>query len=220
MTKARRPVKRTYSSPLRAEQTRSTRARIIDAAAAQFAKHGYAAVSIDAIAEAAGVSRATVFTAVGGKPALLAASYAAAFALAAGGGEGIPLVERPRAAVVHAETTAEGYLAAYAALATDISLHLAAINEAMREAAASDADVRALFDHEYAYRRRGADRIVAETAKRAPLREGIDRKEAADAVWVLNDPSVFFMLVHRSGWSPDRYREWLARALENELLGT
>jgi AcrR family transcriptional regulator len=218
MTKRAAPVKRAYSSPLRVEQARATRSAIIDAASALFAAHGYAAVSVDAIAESAGVSRATVFATVGGKPALLDGAYAAAFQRAAGGPEGVPLKERPRGAAVHDEKTAQGFLAKYTALATEICVHLAAINEAVREAAASDDDVRALFDREYKRRRLGADHIVAETAKRGRLRKGIDRRAAADVVWVLIDPSVFFLLVHRSGWSREQYRAWLARALEHELL--
>jgi AcrR family transcriptional regulator len=217
MTK-RRAVKRTYSSPLREEQARATRRALIDAAARLFADRGYVSVSVDAIAEAAGVGRATVFTAVGGKAQLLRSAYGDAFARAAGGGEGVPLVERPRGEVVHREKTARGYLAAYTALATDICIHLAKLNEAVREAAAFDDDARGMFETAYAERRRGADMIVRETEKRGPLRKGLDKKEAADAVWVLNDPSLFHALVNRCGWSPDRYREWLFEALVLQLL--
>ena len=48
-------VKRPYSSPLRAGQARLTREAIVDAAARLFSEKGYAAVSLDDIAEAAGV---------------------------------------------------------------------------------------------------------------------------------------------------------------------
>ena len=40
---------------------------IVDAAAGLFIAHGYGGTTVDAIAEAAGVSRKTVFTSVGGK---------------------------------------------------------------------------------------------------------------------------------------------------------
>ena len=219
MIKLPRKVKRVYASPLRDEQARATRTAIIDAAGALFADQGYAGVSVDAIAKAAGVGRATVFTSVGGKPELLKCAYRAAFARAAGGGEGIALVDRPRAAEIHAQRTARAYLASYTALARDICIHLSRINEAVREAAGSDAEVRELFDASYAERRRGGDRIVAEVRKRAPLRKGLEPHAAADIVWVLNDPSVFFLLVHRRGWTAERYEAWLVRALESELLG-
>ena len=56
---------RSYTSPVRADQARQTRKRIVDAGAALFAERGYGATTIDAIAEAAGVSRKTVFDSVG-----------------------------------------------------------------------------------------------------------------------------------------------------------
>jgi AcrR family transcriptional regulator len=218
MVKRARRVKRPYSSDLRRDQARATASALVETAFALFSSQGYAAVSIDAIAKAAGVGRATVFASVGGKPALLKAAYGLAFARAAGGEPGVPLVERPRSQVVHTQKTAHGYLVAYAELATDIMKHLAQINEAVREAAPGDAAVKELLDSAYAERRRGADRILAETAKRAVLRPGLDNAAAADAIWILNDPSVYYALVFRRNWPPERYRDWLIRALEAELL--
>jgi AcrR family transcriptional regulator len=218
MTKVRKRVKRTYASPLRDDHARATQAGIVDAAGALFAEKGYSAVSIDAIAERAGVGRATVFTSVGGKPALLKAAWAAAFARAAGGGEGVRLIDRPRSIEVGSEKSARGYIKGYAALATALFGHLARINEAMRDASSVDAEAKELFETTYAERRRGADRIVADVADRASLRKGIDPHDAADVVWVLNDPSVYYTLVHRRGWTTERYEAWLTRALEAELL--
>ena len=60
-------VKGVYRSALRDSQARATRKAIVDAAAALFIARGYGGTTIDAIAEAAGVSRKTVFTSVGGK---------------------------------------------------------------------------------------------------------------------------------------------------------
>jgi AcrR family transcriptional regulator len=220
MIKTRRRVKRPYSSPLRDDQARETSQAIVDAAAALFAEKGYAAVSVDAIASAAGVSRATVFTSVGGKPALLKAAYAAAFGRAAGDpGQAMPLVERPRSRAVRAEPTARGYIDAYSALAASIHHHLSGIHRALVEAAAADGEARELMERVLAERRRGADTIVADVRARAPLREGLDLVRAADAVWALIDPTWFHMLVHDRGWTEEQFREWLAHALASELLG-
>lgn len=218
MTKKKAPVKRTYTSPLREEHARATKQAIVDVAAALFAQKGYAAVSMDDVAEVAGVGRATVFKAVGGKPALLREAYAAVFARAAGGGEGVPLVQRPRALALFEEKDARRYLAGYAALATDISSHLAQLNEVVREAAASDAEARELFDTRYAERRRGADTIVRHVKERGGLREDVDPKELAEIVWLLNDPYTYFMLVVRSGWTKERYEQWLFESLATTLL--
>src|SRR3954451_14300142 len=64
-------VKRRYSSPLRARQAEQTRRGIVAAAGPLFVEVGYGRTSVDAVAEAAGVSRKTVFSAVGGKVELL-----------------------------------------------------------------------------------------------------------------------------------------------------
>src|SRR5271170_3098644 len=62
-----RPAKKSpYRSLLRAEQAAATRELVLDAATRLFVERGYAATSIDAIAEAAGVGRSTVFAASGG----------------------------------------------------------------------------------------------------------------------------------------------------------
>src|SRR5215510_13295482 len=90
-----RHVKRAYSSRLRAAQARQTRRSIVSAAARLFVEDGFGTTTIDAVADAAGVSRKTVFTAVGGKVALL--KLALDWAVA-GDDEPIPLADRPEIA--------------------------------------------------------------------------------------------------------------------------
>ena len=68
MTTAR---KRVYTSELRDAQARATRRQVVAAAGDLFAREGYGATTIAAVADAAGVSRKTVFSAVGGKVELI-----------------------------------------------------------------------------------------------------------------------------------------------------
>ena len=217
----KKPVKRRlYDSPLRADQARLTSQTIVDAAASLFGQNGYAAVSVDAIAEVAGVSRATVFNSVGGKPVLLREAFRVAFGRAAGGPDGpVPLVDRPRSREVRSRPTARGYLAGYAGICTALHRHMARVYEAIREGARADPEVAALWREVNEERRRGAATIVADVKARAPLRADIDEQAAADVVWVLNDPVHFQMLVLGRGWTEDQFAQWLARALEAELLG-
>lgn len=82
-------AKRAYSSPLREEAARRTRATIVDAAARLFVDRGYVSTTVRQIAEAAGVAVRTVFTAFpGGKSELfreaLDAAVAGGSAVAAG----------------------------------------------------------------------------------------------------------------------------------------
>ena len=43
-------------------------------------------------------------------------------------------------------------------------------------------------------------------------------EEARDLLWTLNSLAVHDLLVLRLGWSPERFRDWLAAALARELL--
>src|SRR6267378_378845 len=67
------PVKppRPYRSPRRAQSARTTRRLVLDAARALFLEHGYVGTTIEQIAARAGVSKPTVFAAVGSKRTLL-----------------------------------------------------------------------------------------------------------------------------------------------------
>jgi AcrR family transcriptional regulator len=212
--------RRRYASPLRADHASDTSRAVVEAAAALFSEKGYAAVSVDAIAQLARVSRATVFTSVGGKPALLKEAFRLAFGRAAGApGVSMPLVDRPLSREVRSRPTAHGYLSGYASICTSLHRHMAGVYEAIREGAHADAEVNELWVEANAERRRGAAIIVADVKARARLRAGLDENDAADAVWVLNDPVHFCMLVIGRGWSEEKFQDWLTRSLEAELLG-
>ena len=130
---------------------------IIEAAGRLFVERGYVATSIDAVAEAAGVGRATVFTSVGGKAALLKAAYDVAVV---GDDEPIPLPERPWARHVREGQTQGERIGRYAEMVTMIDGRYAPIYEAFRGAASADPEVRQLWLEIRAERRRGASNFV------------------------------------------------------------
>ena len=204
-----------YRSPLREAQAKATRLNIIDRAAALFVERGYGATSIEAIAEAAGVGRATVFTSVGGKAAVLKAAYDVAIV---GDDEPVPLPQRPWAqAVLHATTQAER-IARYADVITLVSGRVAAIYEVFRAAAGTDPDVRTLWEELRAERRGGAANFVGFITDLGPLRPDLDRRSAADIVWILNDPGLYHQLVLQRHWSPAKFRAWIAETMSAQLL--
>ena len=67
--------KRVYTSDLREAQARATRRQVVAAAGTVFAEHGFGATTVEDVARAAGVSRKTVFTSVGGKVDLLKLAF-------------------------------------------------------------------------------------------------------------------------------------------------
>lgn len=209
-------VKRPYESPLRQAQAGATRRAIIDAAAALFVERGYVATSIEVIAEAAGVSRATVFASVGGKKTLLKAAYDVALV---GDDEPIAFPDRPASLAVKAEPDPVRFLIGYAGLVTDINRRLAPIYEAVRGAASADPEVREVFEAIAVERRIGSANVVALLlAKGAHLRRDLDAEAAADVLWVLNDAGLYHLLVHRRGWAPERFGSWLPDTMRRELI--
>jgi AcrR family transcriptional regulator len=210
-----RSVKRAYRSPRRVEQARATRRAIVEAALRLFVARGYVATSVDAIAEAAGVSRATVFGVFGSKAALLKAAYDVALV---GDDEPVALPDRPASRAVRSEPDAGPMLDGYAAILRDVHGRLAPIYEAVRGAASADPEVRAVWERIGEERRIGAEHVVADVIARGAMRPDLDPVAAADVTWVLNDPGIYHLLVHRRGWPPDRFEAWLAGALRRELL--
>jgi AcrR family transcriptional regulator len=208
-------VKRPYRSTLRGAQAESTREVIIAAATRLFVEQGYAATSIEEIARAAVVSRATVFTSVGGKPTILKTALDVAIV---GDDEPVALPDRPRSVAIRAEPDPRKYLALYAELVTELGGRLAGIYEAVRGAAGADPDARGLWEAHLAQRRQGAANVVGDVLRKGMLREGIDREAAADVIWTLNDPGLYQMLVRRRGWTTKHYQAWLADTMIRQLL--
>jgi len=208
-------VKRVYQSSLRQRQARSTRRAIIGAASRLFAEHGYGATSVDQIAQAADVSRATVFASLGGKPALLKAAYDVAIV---GDDEPVPLPARPRSRLIQAEPDVHRFLVLYAGLVADIDRRVAGIYEAVRGAASADPAVATLWETIQRERRIGAGNVVDQVRSKAPLRDDLDLAAAADLVWVLIDPWLYHQLVTQRGWAHARFETWLGETLQAQLL--
>jgi AcrR family transcriptional regulator len=207
-------VKRPYQSTLRGAQAQSTREAVIAAATRLFAQQGYAATSIEEIAAASGVSRATVFTSVGGKPKILKTALDVAIV---GDDQAISLPERPRSKAIRAEPDPRKYLALYAELVTEMDGRVASIHEALRGAAGVDPDARALWESHLAQHRQGAANVISDLIQKGGIRPGLDVEAAADIVWLLG-PGTYHMLVNRRGWSPDRFRAWLTETFISQLL--
>ena len=215
MTKSGGSVKRVYSSGLRESQAKATRLLVIQAAARLFAKRGYAATSIDDIAATAGVGRATVFTSVGGKGALMKAAHDVAIV---GDDEPVSLPDRPQNRRIIENPDPREVLDGYAGLLTQMHARLSGINEALRGAAGADDEMRALWQKHQDDRHMGARHVVEALQRKGGLRDGLEPAAAADITWVHSDPGLYHQLVVQRGWSPGRYRDWLAATMKEQLL--
>jgi AcrR family transcriptional regulator len=201
--------------PLRSAKAAATRAAIIAAAGRLFTEHGYLETSVQLIADAAGVSRATVFNSVGGKAALLRAAYDVA---TVGDDAPVSLPQRPEALAIRAEPDPRRAIRMYAALVTSIGSRLAGIYEAFRSAAGVDPEVRAMWQQIQAERLAGARGFVQIISAKGPALPGPLAEAAGDLIWVLIDTSLYHRLVIERAWSRQRFQDWLARTMEAQLL--
>lgn len=207
-------VKRHYASAVRAEQVRATRRAVVEAARELFVRQGWSATSIEQVAAAAGVSRATVFT-VGGKPELLKLAYDTAIG---GDDEDVAVADRPAVRALSAAPDLDALVARYVELVVATDVRVAGIYLALRAAADADDRVRALFAEVQAQRLTGATGFVATLAVRGWLRPGLDPEVAADVLWTLLDPGLHAALVHDRGWPSERFAAWWERTLRAQLL--
>jgi AcrR family transcriptional regulator len=200
--------------PLREEQARLTRRRVVEAARHLFLTGGYSGTTIDAIARAAGVSVQTVYNAVGNKAAVLRAVYDTALA---GDDAALPVADRLTFRSVLAETSGRGCLARYAALARELGERVLPVL-ARISAEAGNPEVRELAETGERQRAEGTAEVARHVAERFGLAPGLTVAEAADILWTLTGPEAAIRLVQQRGWAWHRYEAWLAGAMADAIL--
>jgi AcrR family transcriptional regulator len=208
--------KQPYRSELRAQQAAATRQLVLDAATALFVERGYAATSIDLIADTAGVGRSTVFSAAGGKPWLLKTAYDRAIV---GDDEQVPLVRRPQIQRLFALTDPAEIVEGYVAVLSDAVQRVSRMYEVVRSAAGLDSEVHELWTDISDQRLEGANIIATLLQKKRGLRKGLTSAAARDLIWIYNDPGMHYALVEVRGWSQRRFHAWLLDTFNHQLLG-
>jgi AcrR family transcriptional regulator len=208
-------VKRDYRSALRTEQARTTRRSIVAAASQLFIENGYGATTIDAVAKAAGVSRKTVFTAVGSKVDLLRVAVDWAVA-----GDDLPVALADRAVLRHLldQPDPSVLLTGWARIQAEIGARVAALSRALEVAAGTDDEARSLLAQLQSQRLDGACAIVERLRALDALAADLTYQEAIDLAWLATDAALFDRLVQVRGWSTSRFAEWLGENLCRQLL--
>ena len=204
-----------YRSSRRAEQAEDTRQRILAAAGDLFAKHGYAATSVEAIAARAGVSVPTVYVVFRTKRDLLSRVIDVALT---GDDADVPVRERAWVLEVKAERDQGRQLALIARNVRSILDRAGAIHRIIREAAPSDPAIAKLLERHRRGRLAGQTEFISWVAARGPLRDGLDVKAAGEILWGLASPELHDLLTGTLGWSGDAYERWLGAALSAQLL--
>ncbi len=206
---------RQYRSTLRGEQVRATRRAVVAAARDLFVERGFAGTTIDAVAMRAGVSRKTVFNAVGGKAALLKVAWDWALV---GDDAPIALADRPAIRGMLEESDARSVVDRWAELVCEIAARLAPLYGVLQAAAQVDPDVAELHTTSERNRLGGARTFVEHVAEVGGLRHGLDVDRATEVAAVLMDPMPYQRLVTEAHWSMEEYVALIARMAGAALL--
>jgi TetR/AcrR family transcriptional regulator, regulator of autoinduction and epiphytic fitness len=191
----------------RQRQALWTRRLIVDASRKLFLQRGYAATTMDAIAEEAGVAVSTVYAAYRNKRTILRAIREAWH-------------EQTHAREINEEASRQ----------PDPERRLRMVAKATRRqwetggavvavyqgAAAADREAAAELREALRGRRAALDCVVE--GMNEALRPDLGEDRAAAILRALCRPEVYWELVEESGWSPDDYEAWLFETLTEQLL--
>lgn len=200
---------------VRAAKTIANRARMLSAAKELFIDRGYAATTMKAIAERAGMAVQTLYFTFANKRAILLELLDTEIA---GDAEPIATMDRPWFAEAVAAPPVEQIRLQVAAAAA-IHARVAAMLEVVRSAAATDPELAEIWQTNLAQRLTVQQRLVTELAAKTELREGVSVDRGADIALALTAPETYRLLVGERGWSAQEWREWVTGALTDQLLG-
>ena len=196
-------------------RTRLARTAVVDAARVLFSERGYPGTTVDAVSERSGVPPATVYRLFGSKLGILRALLDVTVS---GDTDAAPLSEQQAARTLLAEPDPRRQLAGFAAVCREVNARTATLYRVLVSAAESDPEAAGLLAERARLRARGQDRIAHALAAHGALDPALDEASAADIVHALMSPEVYRLLVTDRGWDSQRYEQWLAGTLIDQLL--
>jgi AcrR family transcriptional regulator len=199
--------KRAYNTELRQEQARMTRSRILEAGRRLLAKGTYSSVTIEEIADEAGVSYQTVYSVFGTKLQLAHAMMEVGFHF-----EGID----EQIAKLRSSRDPEVWLRGVAETTRLIQERCADLFRFMRES--GDPQLLARYHEHQTLRLAQEDFLPGALAQSGRLSPTLSHEEVLAVIWALSGSDLYSMLVLDRGWTPARYEEWLGGTLVALLL--
>jgi len=187
---------------------------VVDAARTLFLERGYVATTVEAISEHSDVPTATVYRLFSSKLGILKALLDTSIA-----GDDRPLAveERQEVASLFTEADPRKLLSGFAGVTTAINQRTNEVYVVLISAAASDPAAAELLGEIRQQRDQGQGRIARSLSRAHTLKPGLRERDAADLVHALMSPELYRLLVGDRGWSPERYEEWLATTLTQQL---
>ena len=203
---------RAYDASGRQERARQQHAAALAVAHERFLIHGYAATTVESIAEAAGVSAATIYKSYGGKAGLIRDLCRRALA-----GEGpVPAEERSNA--LRSEPDPRHVIEGWGRLTAEVAPRVAPLLLVLRDAARADPEAASLHDELDRNRLARMADNARHLADSGGLRAGLTRRDVRDVLWLCSAPELYDLLVNRRGWSITKYSQFVADTMVNTLL--
>lgn len=187
----------------------ATREVVLRSARALFTEQGYAATTINQIAEHAGVAVQTVYSSVGSKAALVLALNDLIDAES-----GVP----EAAQTMRDETDPSALVALGVHLTRLLNERCGDIVEVLIAAAPSSADVQAAVDDGLRRHRAGITDLARRLHELGALAKSTDAEQAAATLAVMTAPASWHQLTAGFEWSFDRAEAWLTDSLTRLLL--
>jgi AcrR family transcriptional regulator len=195
-------------------RTRLARRAVVDAARTLFLQRGYAATTIEAISEHSDVPSATVYRLFSSKLGILRALLDTSIA---GDDQPLAVQERPDVASLLTEPDPHKLLEGFAGVTTAINQRTNDVYRALMSAAGSDPAAAELLSEIQQQRDQGQRQIARSLSRAHALKPGLRERDAADLIHALMSPEVYRLLVGDQGWTPERYKQWLATTLTQQL---
>nr|WP_062332832.1 TetR/AcrR family transcriptional regulator [Herbidospora sakaeratensis] len=198
----------------RAERSRRTREKVVEAARELFLAQGYGATSLQEVADRAGVAVQTVYFVFRNKRTLFKDVVDTSIA---GDTAPVATMDREWFRAACAEPTAAGQLRAHVHGTREILGRVAPIMPLIAAAAATDPEIAAQWpggpDPRHTVHHAAAEAL----ARKPDTRPGLSVEMAADLLFGLLSPQLYLIFVHDRGWSPDTWEEWARTTLTAQL---
>jgi AcrR family transcriptional regulator len=207
MTDVKKPGKR-------AEKTRETRRRMLDAARELFVERGYGATALQDVADRAGVAVQTIYFTFGNKRTMLKELLDVTIA---GDDEPLATMERPAFREAQDADSAEKHLQIFVRGTRAILERYAPMHKVLQTAAAMDPEVVELLQRDVDPRFTVTSTTAASLATKPGIRPGLRADVAADVLFGLLSPDLYLVLVGERGWSPARWEKWVLETLLSQL---
>jgi AcrR family transcriptional regulator len=200
--------RRKYDQRLRAESAAQTRRRILDAVGSRLRDAPTETVSMDKVADLAGVSRSTIYVVFGSRSGLFDA-----FTMDLVDRTGMPELARAVTADDPREHLRGSVLAACRMLAADLEIYRVLSSMSRMDPDAVGGAMQRMGER----RRGGLEYLARRLADAAILRDDVTVERAVDLLWTLSSIEALDQLITDRGMSADDAADLLATTAERAL---